>query len=64
MLMSNVRPQSEDFYRSATEFDQGKNKDHTIPKIGVVGSGKHAFRTLMDMLMSDEALNEDLKINI
>ena len=64
MLISGMRPRSEDFYRSAAEFDHGKNKDHAMPKIGAVGSGKRTFNTLMDILMSDEALNGDLNINI
>ena len=61
MLMSNMRPHSDDFYKSTEELCNDKN--HTTPVIGIIGDGRRHLSTLIDILMSDDA-NEDIKINI
>ena len=62
MLMSNMRPHIDDFYKSTEELCNDKN--HTMPVIGIIGDGRRHLSTLIDILMSDDALNEDIKINI
>ena len=62
MLMSNMRPHSDDFYKSTEELCNDKN--HATPVIGIIGDGRRYLSTLIDALMSDDALNEDIKINI
>ena len=62
MLISDMRPRSEDFYKSTEEFCNDKN--HATLVIGIIGGGRRHLSTLMDILMSDEAINGDLNINI
>ena len=62
MLMSNMRPYSDDFYKNTEELCNDKN--HATPVIGIIGGGRRHLSTLIDILMSDDALNEDIKINI
>ena len=62
MLMSNVRPHIDDFYKNTKELCNDKN--HTMPVIGIIDDGRRYLSTLIDTLMSGNALNEDIKINI
>ena len=62
MRRSNMRPYSDDFYKSTDQLCNDKN--HAMPVIGIIGDGRRYLSTLIDVLMSVVALNEYIKINI
>ena len=51
MLMSNMHPYSDDFYKNTEELCNDKN--HAMPVIGIIGDGRRYLSTLIDVLMSD-----------
>lgn len=62
MLISNMHPYNDGFYKNTKELRNDKN--HATPVIGIIGDGRRHLSTLIDALISDDALNEDIKIDI